>query len=347
VHHFQRRAIAKCYDRPRTRLADYFFTISDQPLFPEEVTLCAINKLFIIPMPVVMMQFPPAECNVTYDADQQFTIIGNGYESCCLFKILGTKYFWRSPGCTKRRIVSCVTKSQSYITARYDAADACTAKNIYIKLDISRRISYNKKLNRLDTSILVTHIPIHTAVIQWKPFLGFLPCGILVIGILVGYSVFRYRYIFSLRADGTQRRCRFSLCGECYSRDSTIELLDGNVRIRLLPPMDMVLQVSTVMWNGSKFFADAVAVGGLTVQLAFSAPKRLLKHLDGEGESLRIVGVSNEDLRPLTTSSAPMVRQDSQAIVEIPREYPQLPSTDADVVITTTSSNKVVVVATD
>ena len=97
---------------PRRR---YFFTMKMKPLIAEEITICAIKKIFLIPAPVSMIQIDSTSCNVTYVFDRKFTVSSNGYDFCCVFKIVGTEYFWRSPDCTKRRLVSCVTGASSHV----------------------------------------------------------------------------------------------------------------------------------------------------------------------------------------------------------------------------------------
>ena len=102
-----------CFDRARSSLRRYFFTMKMKPLIAEEITICAVKKLYMIPAPVSMIQIDTIVCSVTYVSDRKFTIISNGYDFRCVFKIVGTEYFWRSPGCTKRRLVSCVTRASS------------------------------------------------------------------------------------------------------------------------------------------------------------------------------------------------------------------------------------------
>ena len=91
-----------CFNRARSSLQHYFFTMGSQPLIAEEVTICAIKHLFMTPAPISMLQIQPAMCNVTYVSEHKFTVICDRYKSCCIFKIIGTNYFWHSPGCSRR-----------------------------------------------------------------------------------------------------------------------------------------------------------------------------------------------------------------------------------------------------
>ena len=106
-----------CFDRARSSLRHYFFTMKMKPLIAEEITICAIKKIFLIPVLVSIIQMDTANCNVTYVSDRKFTIISNGYDFCCVFKIVGMGYFWHSPGCTKWRLISCVTRANSHVAA--------------------------------------------------------------------------------------------------------------------------------------------------------------------------------------------------------------------------------------
>ncbi len=190
-----------CFDRLRSSLSRYFFTVHSQPLFAEEITICAINHVFLAPAPVSMIQMDPILCNVTYVPERRFTIINNGYEFCCLFKIVGTGYFWHSPGCSKQRLVSCVTRSSSQVSAWYDIPIACMTKNVYIKVGLARRIAFDK--SQPTTACMSTPIQssLQTAQIQWRPFLGFVPFTLLIMVLITVYSCFRYKYLFQLDAD--------------------------------------------------------------------------------------------------------------------------------------------------
>ncbi len=58
-----------CFDRARSSLRRYFFTMKMKPLIAEEITICAIKQIFLIPVPVSMLQMDMANCNVTYVLD--------------------------------------------------------------------------------------------------------------------------------------------------------------------------------------------------------------------------------------------------------------------------------------
>ena len=129
-----------------------------------------------------MIQIDTTSCNVTYVFDRKFTIISNGYDFCCVFKIVGTEYFWRSPGCTKRRLVSCVTRASSHVAVRYNAAVACTATNVYIRLGFAKRIAQDK-LNA-EVTVASTLATIQTAQIHWRSILGVAPVILLMVIII-------------------------------------------------------------------------------------------------------------------------------------------------------------------
>ena len=152
--------------------------------------------------------------------DRKFTVLSNGYDFCCVFKIVGTEYFWRSPGCTKR-LVSCVTRASSHVAARYNAAVACTATNVYIRLGFAKRIA--------EVTVVSTLATVQTARIHWSSILGIAPVILLMVIIII-YGVFRFRYMFHLYADFVRypQCANWWLCG-----GSTVTLMDGHVRIIL------------------------------------------------------------------------------------------------------------------
>ena len=280
-----------CFDRARSSLRRYFFTMKMKPLIAEEITICAIKKIFLIPAPVSMIQIDSTSCNVTYVFDRKFTVISNGYDFCCVFKIVGKEYFWRSPGCTKRRLVSCVTRASSHVAARYNAAVACTATNVYIRLGLAKRIAQDK-LNA-EVTVVSTLATVQTAQIHWRSILGIAPVILLMVIIIVIYGVFRFRYMFHLYADFVRypQCANWWLCG-----GSTVTLMDGHVRIILHSPAGRALLPASIHWDGVKFYADAVVNTADEGQRIAFTPRRLALHLTKCGDALKIVGTSLDNI---------------------------------------------------
>ena len=317
-----------CFDRARARLADYFFFEGTRPVLAEEVILCAIKNVYVAPAPVSLLQLTPHRCNVSYVSERHFTVIANAYEECCVFKVMGTKYFWRTPGCTKRRLVSCVTRSRNSVAARYDIPVACTARNVYVKLDIVKRIGVVAPLAR--STVQTPKMPIVTAQLQWRPLLGFVPFLLLLAVVVLIYALFRHRYIFNLYPDGQSQLCYGAWpCGR-----AAITLLDGQVTIRLLAPPGVALDPASVHWDGQLFFADAISGWHSDdIRLAFSPPNRLARHLARGGNALRIVGASCTNIALLPTAPSDTERMD--CTIEPRNEapmYPPLPAPEEVVV---------------
>ena len=186
-----------CFDRSVSRLKDYFYFSKEKILLPVEVTICNINKRFVIPIPISIDQFKPLLCKVKSLPAQDFTLVDNGYINCCLFRIVGSKYWWRTPGCSRDRLLSCITSSKNHVIARFDTPIACTANNIFIRLSLARRIA-SKGSTTLKALVSSTVPSLASAEIQWKPFLEFIPFSAMVIFLIIIYILCRFRYTFHL-----------------------------------------------------------------------------------------------------------------------------------------------------
>ena len=176
--------------------------------------------------------------------------------------------------------------------ARYNAAVACTATNVYIRLGFAKRIAQDK-LNA-EVTVVSTLATIQTAQIHWRSILGIAPVILLMVIIIVIYGVFRFCCMFYLYADFVRypQCANWWLCG-----GSTVSLMDGHVRIILHSPAGRALLPASIYWDGVKFYADAVVNTADEGQcIAFKPPRRLALHLTKCGDALKIVGTSLDNI---------------------------------------------------
>ena len=61
-----------CFNRPLSRLQEYYFSYEGNILIPEEVTICQIGNQYILPVPVSLVPVSPNRCKVTSRAHEGF-----------------------------------------------------------------------------------------------------------------------------------------------------------------------------------------------------------------------------------------------------------------------------------
>ena len=209
--------------------------------------------------------------------ERKFTVISNGYDFCCVFKIVGTEYFWRSPGCTKRRLVSCVTRASSHVAARYNAAVACTANKCIYSTGFSKKNragqierggygSFYFSYGTDGPNSLEVNFGHRTCYFVN----GYNNCYIWCFPISLHVSFYTRIScgIHNVRIGG--------LCG-----GSTVTLMDDHVRIILHSSTGRTLRPASIHWDGVKFYADAVVnTADEGQRLSFTPPRRLALHLE-------------------------------------------------------------------
>ncbi len=203
-----------------------------------------------------------------------------------IFKIMGSNYFWRTPGCSKRRIVSCVTQSASYVLARFDIPLACTAKNVYIKLGIDRHMIGDIH----DTTTTYTTLAsVRVANTQWRVLVSMIPFVIIVGVMFFIYGCLRHRHLFSLYAEDSDDEG--GPCGKFCFR-SQVELYDGSVRIRLHLPRHCTTPVQSVRYlTDGRFLVETWNKASNTVVTALYILSRALRRkLHDSASTLKIVG---------------------------------------------------------
>ena len=310
-----------CFDRSVSRLKDYFYFSKEKILLPEEVTICSLNKRFVIPIPISIVQFSPLLCKVKSLPAQGFTLVDNGYTNCCLFRIVGSKYWWRTPGCSRDHLLSCITSSKNHVVARFDTPIACTANNIFIRLSLARRIA--SKGPTTTKALVPSTVPfLASAEIQWKPFLGFIPFSAMIIFLIIIYILCRFRYTFHLYDTSEPHK------GCLMGSGKAIHLVDGRIRVVLHLPCACVAVPNSLCYRADgSFVTKALRLPHLEeIKLIYKMTTRLANRLKNGISSLRIVDNNGDDLHIQEESASPDIAG-YQAVDTI---YPLLVEEDAD-----------------